>query len=72
MIEGQLSTFRQGIRVLGIVPQYRSALADLRKASANPNSQTLVNAAKTASMVPYYILDNLVCPCFDFNHFHSV
>ena len=59
MIEGQLSTFRQGFRVLGVIAQIRTALADSRKCAANPSASNALGLAKSLSMVPYFVADNL-------------
>jgi hypothetical protein len=59
MIEGQLSTFRQGFRVLGVIVQIRTALADWRKCAANPSASNALGLARSLSMVPYFVADNL-------------
>jgi hypothetical protein len=59
MIEGQLSTFRQGFRVLGVIAQIRTALADWRKCAANPSASNALGLARSLSMVPYFVADNL-------------
>ena len=59
MIEGQLSSFRQGFRVLGIMAQIRTALADWRKCAANPSASNALGFAKSLSMVPYFVADNV-------------
>lgn len=59
MIEGQLSTFRQGFRVLGVIAQIRSALTDWRKCATNPSASNALGFAKSLSMVPYFVADNL-------------
>ncbi len=59
MIEGQLSSFRQGFRVLGVIAQIRTALADWRKCAANPNASNALGLARSLSMVPYFVADNV-------------
>ncbi len=59
-IEGQCSSFRQGIRVCSIVTQYRLFLVEWRKFQKERSLLTVLNCGKTFAMVPYYVWDNWV------------